>query len=112
MLHSIDPAPATTGEPLVHVIYACTECGSFHAHPAPFRDVAALLNATDSTPGMMHFGTFYLHCGVPMTVARTSHRTIQAPMSTAECADAGMAEVILSTKTLECACGFTIELPD
>ena len=33
-------------------------------------------------------------------------------MSTAECSDAGMAEVILSTKTLECACGFTIELPD
>ncbi|WP_120521567.1 hypothetical protein [Arthrobacter celericrescens] len=112
MLHSVESLPAHPVEPLVHVIYACTACGSFHAHAAPFRHVAALLNEAGTVPGTLHFGGSYLHCGVPMAVTGTSYRTIQAPMSTAECPDAGTAEVILGTKTLECACGFRIELPD
>ncbi|MBB6402870.1 hypothetical protein [Arthrobacter sp. AZCC_0090] len=112
MLHSIDSLPAHTGELLVHVLYACTACGSFQGHAAPFRQVAALLNESATVPGVLCFGDMYLHCGKPMTVAGTADRSIQAPLHTQETPDPGLPDVVLTTKTLQCTCGFRIELPD
>lgn len=110
MLHSIDSLPAGTDELLVHVVYACTACGSFHAHTAAFRQVATLLNHSNAVPGLMHFGGLYLHCGIPMAPAGTAHRIIQAilPDGTME---AALPDVELTTEILQCKCGFRLELP-
>jgi hypothetical protein len=112
VLHSIDPLPAGRGEPLVHVVYACTACGSLHAHAASFRDVAALLNEADTVPGMLKFGNFYLHCGKPMATTGAVRRTMTAPLSSSGTGETCLPDVLLTTKTLRCICGFSIELPD
>jgi|GEM_PF-1097322 len=110
MLHSIGSLSSDTDELLVHVIYACTACGSIHAHAAPFKEVAALLNDSDAVPGLLHFGRRYLHCGIPMTVAGTTLRRIQSPLSAAE-TDSDLPDVVLATRIMQCGCGFRLELP-
>ena len=111
VLRSIESLPAHAGDPLVHVIYACTACGTSHAHAVPFRDVAGLLNEVGAVPGILQFGEFYLHCGMPMTVAGTATRSIQVPPSTGGSSKTGLPDVVLTAKILSCTCGFRIELP-
>jgi DNA-directed RNA polymerase subunit RPC12/RpoP len=110
-VHSIESLPPGTDELLVHVIYACAACSSFHAHAAAFREVAALVNGSDTVPGLVHFGGLYLHCGKPLTLAGTAYRSIQAPLSMGDTPDAGLPDVVLTTKIMQCPCGFRIELP-
>lgn len=110
ILHAIGSLSSDTDELLVHVNYACTACGSFHAHAAPFQQVAALLNGSDAAPGLLFFGEEYLHCGIPMTVAGTALRSVQPPLSAAE-TDSDLPGVVLATKIMQCACGFRLELP-
>ncbi|WP_136017888.1 hypothetical protein [Arthrobacter silvisoli] len=111
ILHSIDSLPAGRDEALVHVIYACTACGSFHAHAAPFEHVAALLNKSDTIPGLMHFGGGYLHCGMPMTLVGVARRVIQAPPDRDGDPEDGLPDVEFATKIAQCECGFRLELP-
>ncbi|NYD77975.1 hypothetical protein [Arthrobacter cupressi] len=111
ILHSIDSVRASTNELLVHVIYACAACGSFHAHAAPFEQVAALLNKSDTVPGLVHFGGEYLHCGLPMTLIGVAHRVIQAPPSPDSASETDLPDVEFDTKIAQCECGFRLELP-
>jgi hypothetical protein len=111
ILHSVDSLPQVTDELLVHVVYACTACGSFQAHQARFEDVAALLNNTDTVPGLVHFGGAYLHCGMPMTLIGVAHRVIQAPPIPEGGPEADLPGVEFDTKIAQCECGFRLELP-
>ena len=111
ILHSIDSLPSGTDDLLVHVIYACTGCSSFHAHAAPFEHVAALLNKSDDIPGLMHFGGGYLHCGMPMTLVGVARRVIQAPPAPDGDPVGDLPEVEFGTKIAQCECGFRLELP-
>lgn len=111
MLHSIEPIDAHTGSLLVHVTYTCAVCGHFGAHAAPFRQVATLLNESELVPGVLHFGDTYMHCGQPLAEAGASEYTIQAPTSTFDQPESALADVVLPTRALRCACGFRIQLP-
>lgn len=101
--------PPRTG--LVDAAYTCVQCGFFYAHPAAVAQVAAIVNRPRQGPGVLQFGAAYLHCGEPMTMGGSEHRSIYTPVSTEEYGDATLA-VYLRTKVLRCCCGFQMEIPD
>ena len=101
--------PPRTG--LVVVAYSCVECGFFYAHPANAVQVAAIANRPGQGAGVLQFGGAYLHCGKPMTVGGSEHRSIYAPVSTEQPGDAPL-DVYLRTRVLRCGCGFQMEIPD
>jgi hypothetical protein len=107
MIESIEPHP---GELLVSVSYTCTACEASYSHTAAFHEVAAVLNRNGTVSGLLQFGGQYFHCGEPMQFAKTSARSVYAPMST-EDVDDGLLDVYLKTRVLQCSCGFRMELP-
>ncbi len=55
--------PAVPGH--VCLEYSCLSCDSFYGHNASVQQVATLLNAGATTPGVLHFGHHFIHCGEP-----------------------------------------------
>ena len=51
---------------LVSIEYSCSACGSFYGHDASVQQVAELLNAGVTAPGVLHFGRHFIHCSEPM----------------------------------------------
>jgi hypothetical protein len=95
----------------VDVAYTCIDCDYFYAHTADIAQVAAVLNRPGQGSGVLQFGGEYLHCGKPMRIAGSEHRSIYAPIST-EQSGGGALEVYLRTRVLRCGCGFQMEIPD
>ncbi|WP_347110088.1 hypothetical protein AAHB33_05270 [Paenarthrobacter sp. S56] len=60
--------------------------------------------------GLLKAGGEYIHCGEPMTFAKSSSRSIYTPITT-EDQDDPLMDVYLETRVLQCACGFRMELP-
>ncbi len=106
-IESIDPH---AGDLMVWVSYRCLACEASYAHNAAFHDVAAVLNRSGSVSGLLQFGGMYFHCGEPMTFAKSSTRSVYAPITT-EDVDDGLLDVYLKTRVIQCRCGFRMELP-
>lgn len=113
ILDSIEPLkPPVDG--LVDLSYICVECDTFYAHPAAFLEAAAILNERGNTIGVLQFGGEYVHCGRPMELAGSAHRSLHAPILTDSRDNdlpADLLDVYLKTKVLRCRCGFQMELP-
>jgi hypothetical protein len=113
ILDSIEPLDPPV-EGLVDISYICVECDTFYAHPAVFLDAAAILNNRGDTSGVLQFGGEYVHCGRPMELAGSVQRSVQAPILTdrpEQDSAAELLDVYLTTKVLQCSCGFRMELP-
>jgi len=113
ILDSIEPLkPPVDG--LVDIAYICVECDTFYAHTAIFLEAAAILNERGNTIGVLQFGGEYVHCGRPMQLAGSAHRSLHAPILTDDPGPdpaADLLDVYLKTKVLQCSCGFRMELP-
>jgi hypothetical protein len=113
ILDSIEPLkPPVDG--LVDISYTCIECDTFYAHVAVFLDAASILNERGSTIGVLQFGGEYVHCGQPMRLAGSAHRSLHAPILTDDPGNdpaRDLLDVYLKTKVLQCSCGFRMELP-
>jgi len=113
ILDSIEPLkPPVDG--LVDISYTCVECDTFYAHTAVFLDAATILNDRGNTIGVLQFGGEYVHCGRPMELAGSAHRSLQAPIRTDDPEQdpaVDLLDVYLKTKVLQCSCGFRMELP-
>lgn len=109
-LETIESIEPHTGELLVAVSYTCLRCESSYAHTAAFHDVAGVLNRNGTVSGLLQFGGQYFHCGEPMQFAKSSTRSVYAPLSTEE-VDDGLLDVYLKTRVIQCRCGFRMELP-
>lgn len=101
--------PPRTG--LVNAAYNCVGCGFFYAHAAAVARVAEIVNRSGQGRGVLQFGGAYLHCGKPMTMGGSEHRSIYAPASPDQHGDVPL-EVYLRTRVLRCSCGFRMEIPD
>ncbi|MFF1831432.1 hypothetical protein [Paenarthrobacter sp. NPDC058040] len=110
-IESIESLPPHPGELYVHVGYLCRKCQGNYQHRARFREVAAILNRTQSLEGLLRFGGDYFHCGETMTVAGSNIKSIYAPLSTEE-PDEEPAVVNVATTVLRCRCGFQLEVPN
>ncbi|MEV7605059.1 hypothetical protein AB0N65_06435 [Paenarthrobacter sp. NPDC089322] len=106
-IESIAPHP---GDLLVSVSYTCLMCETSYAHTAAFHEVATVLNRNGTVSGLLQFGGEYFHCGEPMQFARSSARSVYAPITTDD-VDDGLLDVYLKTRVLQCHCGFRMELP-
>lgn len=107
MIESIGPLqPIVAGR--VAVEYSCGRCGSFFGHDATVQQVAKLLNAKATIPGVLHFGRYFIHCGEPMEELgdRLSH--LHRPIGGR---DSSRGRVALRTRRLKCQCGFQLEVP-
>ncbi|MCT9868642.1 hypothetical protein [Paenarthrobacter aurescens] len=109
-LETIESIEPHAGELMVWVSYTCQACEASYAHNAAFHDVAAILNRNGSMSGLLQFGGMYFHCGEPMTFAKSSARSVYAPLTT-EDVDDGLLDVYLKTRVIQCRCGFRMELP-
>lgn len=69
-----------------------------------------MLNRNGTVSGLLQFGGEYIHCGEPMQFAKSSSRSVYAPITT-EDEDDGLLDVYLKTRVLQCRCGFRMELP-
>jgi len=109
-LETIESIEPHAGELMVWVSYTCLGCEGSYAHNAAFRDVAAVLNRNGAVSGLLQFGGSYFHCGEPMSFAKSSARSVYAPMTTDD-VDDGLLDVYLQTRVIQCRCGFRMELP-
>lgn len=107
MIESIGPIqPIVVGR--VAVEYSCGQCGSFFGHDATVQQVAKLLNATATAPGILHFGRYFIHCGEPMEELGGSVSHLHPPVG----GHTGSPDrVSLRTRRLKCQCGFQLEVP-
>lgn len=113
ILDSIEPLKSPV-DGLVDISYTCVECDTFYAHTAVFLDAAAILNDRGNTTGVLQFGGEYVHCGQPMELTGSEHRSLHAPILTdgpQGDPQAELLDVYLKTKVLQCRCGFRMELP-
>ena len=110
IIQSIQPLePPRAG--LVDAAYSCRGCGRFYEHPAAAEHVAGIVNGPGHGAGVLNFGGVYLHCGEPMRLGGSEHRSIYAPVSTEQRPDA-LLDVYLRTRVLRCGCGFQMEIPE
>ncbi|MCQ9163990.1 hypothetical protein [Arthrobacter sp. STN4] len=99
-------SPALPGQ--VSLEYSCLSCGSFYGHDASVGQVAALLNAGATAPGVLHFGHHYIHCGEPMEETGEGLSCLNDPWGS----ESGLpATISLRTRLLKCHCGFQLDAP-
>ena len=99
--------PASPGR--VSIEYTCSACGSFYVHGATVQQVATLLNAAVTTPGVLRIGSSFIHCGEPMTETRKAHPRLARPAGSQRGRSAAMS---IRTRLLTCHCGFQLDAPD
>ncbi|PYI38633.1 hypothetical protein CVS30_08690 [Arthrobacter psychrolactophilus] len=91
----------------VSIEYSCGHCEAFFAHDASVESVAKLLANSHCETGVLQFGSYYIHCGEPMTPGRI--KLARLKVSDGDLADApGLA---VPSMVLRCRCGFQISLP-
>lgn len=99
-------SPAESGR--VCVEYSCSACGSFYAHAASVQDVAELLNAAVTVPGVLQFGRYFIHCSEPMEEIAEGVSHSRSPADSQDC-PAG--PIPIRTRLLKCHCGFQLDVP-
>ena len=98
--------PASPGR--VSIEYTCSACGSFYVHGATVQQVAALLIAAATTPGVLHIGGNFIHCGEPMTETGDANSRLARPAGNRRDRVAAMST---RTRRLTCHCGFQLDAP-
>jgi hypothetical protein len=99
-------SPAESGR--VCVEYSCSACGSFYAHAASVQQVAELLNAGATAPGVLQFGRYFIHCGEPMEDIAAGVSHLGPPAGSQGSASAAIS---IGTRQLRCRCGFQLDAP-
>ncbi len=92
----------------VSIEYSCSACGSFYGHGATVQQVAELLNAGATAPGVLHFGHHFIHCGEPMEDIAEDTSRLHPPAGTQNGPPVAMP---LRTRLLKCHCGFQLDVP-
>ncbi|NVM95767.1 hypothetical protein [Arthrobacter wenxiniae] len=98
--------PAAPG--FVSIQYSCSDCGSFYAHAASVQQVAELLNAGATAPGVLQFGRYFIHCGEPMEDIAAGVSHLGPPAGSQGSASAAIS---IGTRQLRCRCGFQLDAP-
>lgn len=98
--------PAVPGH--VCLEYSCLSCGSFYGHDASVQQVATLLNAGATTPGVLHFGHHFIHCGEPMEAIGEGISCLDGPAGSQS---GRSAAISIRTRLLKCHCGFQLDVP-
>ena len=99
--------PASPGR--VSIEYTCSACGSFYVHGATVQQVATLLTAAATTPGVLDIGSSFIHCGNPMTETGDTNSSLARPAGSQRGRSAAMS---IRTRLLTCHCGFQLDAPD
>ncbi|POH57272.1 hypothetical protein CVS28_16900 [Arthrobacter glacialis] len=106
-IESIEPVvPRTDG--WVMVEYSCGKCESFYAHEASVQAVARFLTTSDTQPGVLRFGRYYIHCGEPMEAFGLRVTGVGSDDDDLH----NVLEVHIPTVVLRCRCGFQMLIPD
>ncbi|PYI65709.1 hypothetical protein CVV68_16810 [Arthrobacter livingstonensis] len=98
--------PALPGH--VSLEYSCMYCGSFYGHDASVQQVATLLNAGATAPGVLHFGRYFIHCGEPMEETEEGISGLDGPVGSK---DSPSPTISIRTRPLKCHCGFRLDVP-
>lgn len=91
----------------VSLEYSCGRCEAFFAHDASVENVAKLLANSPCETGVLQFGSYYIHCGEPMTPGRI--KLARLKVSDGDLVNAPSMEV--PSKALRCRCGFQMSFP-
>ena len=79
LIETIGPIiPVVPGR--VSIEYTCSACGSLYVHGATVQQVATLLTAAPTTPGVLHFGRNFIHCCEPMAEAGDANSRLARPV--------------------------------
>lgn len=98
--------PAVSG--LVSIEYSCSACDCFYGHDATLVQVATLLEAGATAPGVLPFGHLFIHCGEPMEDMGDGISPLNRP---ALIEDGPASAMSMRTRLLKCDCGFQLEVP-
>lgn len=98
--------PAVPGH--VCLQYSCSACRSFYGHDATVQQVATLLNAGATAPGIPHFGHHFIHCGEPMEETGEGLSSLHPPVGSK---GGRSATISIRTRLLKCHCGFQLDAP-
>jgi hypothetical protein len=85
----------------ISVEYSCSACGSFCAQDATVQQVAELLNAGATAPGVPHSGRNFSHCGEPMLEIAEGPSRPHVPAGSQR----------NPARRLKCHCGFQLGVP-
>ena len=88
--------------------YTCSACGSFYGQGTTIEQVATLLNASATTPGVLHVGRHFIHCNEPMTETGEAHSRLARPAGSQH---GRSAAISIHTRLLKCHCGFQLDVP-
>ena len=105
--------PAVPG--FVCLEYSCSACGCFYGHDASVQQVATVLNAGATAPGVLHFGRYFIHCGEPMEDIGEGVVRLGPPAGSrggpAGSRGGPSATISMRTRLLRCHCGFQLDVP-
>lgn len=100
-------APDSKTPGFVSIEYSCGRCEAFFAHDASVESVAKLLTNSPCETGVLQFGSYYIHCGEPMTPGRIKLARLKVSDGDLDNAP----NMTLPTMVLRCRCGFQLSLP-
>ena len=98
--------PAAPGH--VFIEYTCSVCGSIYNHGATVQQVASLLNAGATPPGVLHVGNNFIHCGEVLTETGEAYSRVARPAGRQRGHSAAISR---RSRLLKCRCGLQLDVP-